>query len=154
MAKKGSRLREFEKTHRVLDISAAQESRKEKKKLMQNTKLAAAAEVAAEKSGKPVKLIRLAAVAVLVTVIVLVSLSVKNIIELKAEEEAVANRNQELLQTKEDLLLTLDNVNSDEYIEEQARKELHLAKGNELIFYFPENWDKKHSSEEESEKNE
>jgi cell division protein FtsB len=39
---------------------------------------------------------------------------------------------------KEELTLQLENVNSDEYIEEQARKELKLMKGNELIFYFTE----------------
>ena len=75
---------------------------------------------------------------------VMVSLSVKNIFDLKEEEAALQERNSELIHLKEDLLMTLDNVNSDEFIEEQARKELKLAKGNELIFYFPDDWEAKH----------
>jgi cell division protein DivIC len=83
-------------------------------------------------------------VAVIIVFAVMVSLSVKSIFDLKAEEAALQERNSELIHLKEDLLMTLDNVNSDEFIEEQARKELKLAKGNELIFYFPDDWEAKH----------
>ena len=148
MAKKGNRLREFEKTHRVLEISSAQESRKQKKKEKAEKAAAeiASADEQADQStaGRHINWVRLVGVAVIVVFAVMVSLSVKNIFDLKEEEAALQERNSELIHLKEDLLMTLDNVNSDEFIEEQARKELKLAKGNELIFYFPDDWEAKH----------
>ena len=74
----------------------------------------------------------------------MVVMSVKNIFDLKEEERALKQRNEELIQLREELLMELNNVNSREYIEEQARKELKLVKGNELIFYFPDDWEAKH----------
>ena len=141
MAKKGNRLREFEKTHRVLDISSAQKSRKLKKKEKAEK---AEAQAGQSTAGRHINWIRLVGVAVIIVFAVMVSLSVKNIFDLKEEEAALQERNSELIHLKEDLLMTLDNVNSDEFIEEQARKELKLAKGNELIFYFPDDWEAKH----------
>lgn len=163
MAKKGSRLREFEKNHRVLDISTAQESRKLKKK-EKKTRLAAAEAVTADStegnrsgsghgngsgqdSSKRINWVRLVGTVVLVAFLVMGGLSVKNILDLKEEEATLKERNLQLLQIKEELLMTMENVNSEEIIEEQARRELKLVKGNELVFYFPEDWEleKKHS---------
>lgn len=163
MAKKGSRLREFEKNHRVLDISTAQESRKLKKK-EKKTRLAAAEAVTADStegnrsgsghgngsgqdSSKRINWVRLVGTVVLVAFLVMGGLSVKNILDLKEEAAALKERNLQLLQIKEELLMTMENVNSEEIIEEQARRELKLVKGNELVFYFPEDWEleKKHS---------
>lgn len=148
MAKKGNRLREFEKTHRVLDISSAQENRKQKKKEKAEKASAemdsAGAKAEQKTADRHINWVKLAGVAVIIVFAVMVSLSIKNIFDLKEEEAALQERNSELILLKEELLMTLDNVNSDEFIEEQARKELKLAKGNELIFYFPENWEAKH----------
>lgn len=163
MAKKGSRLREFEKNHRVLDISTAQENRKLKKK-EKKTRLAAAEAVTADStegnrsgnghgnssgqdSSKRINWVRLVGTVVLVAFLVMGGLSVKNILDLKEEEEDLKERNLQLLQIKEELLMTMENVNSEEFIEEQARRELKLVKGNELVFYFPKDWEleKKHS---------
>jgi cell division protein FtsB len=148
MAKKGNRLREFEKTHRVLDISSAQASRKQKKKEKAEKAEAeitsADTQAGQSTAGRHINWVRLVGVAVIIVFAVMVSLSVKNIFDLKEEEAALQERNSELIHLKEDLLMTLDNVNSDEFIEEQARKELKLAKGNELIFYFPDDWEAKH----------
>ena len=148
MAKKGNRLREFEKTHRVLDISSAQESRKKKKKekaeMAEAETASANVQAGQETAGRHTNWVKLIGVAVIIVFAVMVSLSVKNIFDLKEEEAALQERNRELTLIKEDLMMKLDNVNSDEFIEEQARKELKLAKGNELIFYFPDDWEAKH----------
>ena len=151
MAKKGNRLREFEKNHRVLDISTAQEARKkkkERKKIFTETEAAAETEPAAavsdEKGSRTrINWVRLVGLTVAVIFIIMVAASVKNIFDLKEEERQLQKRNAELLQLREELLLKLENVNSDEFIEEQARKELKLVKGNELIFYFPDDWEGK-----------
>lgn len=90
-------------------------------------------------------------VAVVTVFLLMVAVSVKNIFDLKEEERALLQRNEELLQLKEELLMELNNVNSDEYIEEQARKELKLVKGNELIFFFPDDWEKKSAENKKDE---
>ncbi len=151
MAKKGARLREFEMNHRVLDISAAQEARKKKKEKNRilPEKIAAdagtyekVAEAAGERAeGKRSSWMKLISMAVVAVFILMVVMSIKNIFDLKEEESVLMQRNEELLQLKEELLMELDNVNSKEYIEEQARKQLKLVKGNELIFYFPDDWE-------------
>ena len=156
MAKKGNRLREFEKNHRVLNISTAQEERKKKKEKKKTVEAAAGMESAAavsdgktEKKKKTrINWVKMVGLTVAAVFIVMVAMSVKNIVGLQEEEKTLLEKNAELLQLKEELLLQLDNVNSDEFIEEQARKELKLVKGNELIFYFPDDWEVK---EEESE---
>ena len=75
-------------------------------------------------------------------------MSVKNIFELKDEEAALREKKAELTRMKEELTLRLDNVNSDEFIEEEARKTLKLVKGNELIFFFPEDMELNRNEEE------
>ena len=65
-------------------------------------------------------------------------MSVKNIFDLKAKEDVLLDKQAELKNLKEELTMELENVNSDEYIEAQARKSLKLVKGNELIFFFSE----------------
>lgn len=149
MAKKGTRLREFEKNHRVLNISEEQEARKKRKETTKASK--AVKEVKAVKVVKEVAdespknrrhLVKLIGSAVVIIFILMVVMSIKNIFDLREEESALKQRNEELLQLKEELNMELDNVNSKEYIEEQARKELKLVRGNELIFYFPDDWEK------------
>lgn len=105
----------------------------------------AAAETSAEKAAQGAaqgkgrsRLVRLAGLGISLIFIFIVGMSVKNIYDLKEQEAAVMDRHEELLQMKEELTLQLENVNSDEFIEEQARRELKLIKGNELIFYFTE----------------
>ena len=141
MAKKGSRLREFEKNHRVLDISTAQEERKKKKK--ERKKAAEAKSSVNSGAGKRrrIRWVRLIGLIAAAVIFIIVVRSALNVMDLKEEEAAQQERHTELLNIKEELLMAVDNVNSDEFIEEQARKELKLVKGNELIFFFPENWE-------------
>lgn len=154
MAKKGNRLREFEKSHRVLNISSAQEERKKKKERKKIVEAAADSEAAAAvsdvntKKKTRINWVKLVSLTVVIVFIVMVGMSVQNIFSLQEEEKELMAKNAELLQLKEELLLQLNNVNSDEFIEEQARKELKLVKGNELIFYFPEDWEVKEEKNE------
>lgn len=170
MAKKGNRLREFEKNHRVLDISTAQEARRKKKEkkgilsgkgngipaetdaaaVAAESSAASAAASGGGTSGKRRHLVKLIGMVVVVIFVLMVVMSVKNIFDLKEEERALKQRNEELIQLREELLMELNNVNSREYIEEQARKELKLVKGNELIFYFPDDWDEKVAEKKDS----
>ncbi len=150
MAKKGARLREFEKNHRVLDISTAQKARKKKKAETAADSDTAAADSAAGKTRYRFNWIRITVLAVLIVFILMVILSVNNIYSLKEEESQLKQKNEELLQLKEELMMELDNVNSREYIEEQARKQLKLVKGNELIFFFPDDWEESAAAKEKN----
>ena len=75
----------------------------------------------------------------------------KNIYDLKAREADLQKENQKLEQMKEELTVELENVNTDEYIEEKARRELKLIRPNELVFYFPDDFQLKQEEEKESE---
>jgi len=140
MAKKGSRLREYEKNNRVLNISGAQEARQKKK----------SEKAAAEGSGSPedrsgrkqvrINWVRTGSLLIALAFVVVTALSVKNIFDLKEREAGLLEEKERLTMIKEELQMQFDHIDSDEYMEEQARRQLHLVKGNELIFYFPENF--------------
>lgn len=148
MAKKGSRLREFEKNNRVLDITGAQQARKqkrrsdkEKKAVLRDDQIPTKKDAIQTNDGnkkKKVGWVKLIGIAISFVFIVIVGMSVKNIFDLKAKEDVLLDKQAELKNLKEELTMELENVNSDEYIEAQARKSLKLVKGNELIFFFSE----------------
>ena len=60
------------------------------------------------------------------------------IIKLNQEREEAEARKQELLNNKEELLAQYEDINSAEYIERLARRDLKLVKANELLFILPE----------------
>ena len=138
MAKKGSRLREFEKNHRVLDITSAHKERQKKKssrKPQEEKK-----EDIANKKKRRVSWVRVIGLAVCAVFLLVVGISVMNIYDLKEREADLQKENQKLEQIKEELTVELENVNTDEYIEEKARRELKLIRPNELVFYFPDDF--------------
>ena len=154
MAKKGSRLREFEKNHRVLDITTAQQERQKKKSTRKPQEEKRTDTDTAESGNKKkcrVSWVRVIGLAVCVVFLLVVGISVKNIYDLKAREADLQKENQKLEQMKEELTVELENVNTDEYIEEKARRELKLIRPNELVFYFPDDFQLKQEEEKESE---
>jgi len=58
--------------------------------------------------------------------------------ELQKEKQVQEEKNKELARTKEDLANEMENINSDEYLEEMARKDLKLVKSGELVYILPE----------------
>ena len=60
------------------------------------------------------------------------------IIKLNQEREEAEARKQELLNYKEELLAQYEDINSAQYIERLARRDLKLVKANELLFILPE----------------
>ena len=60
------------------------------------------------------------------------------IIQLSQELEDAQAKNQQLQNTKEDLLAEYEHVSSEQYIERVARRDLKLVRGNELLFIMPE----------------
>ena len=137
MAKKGNRLREFEKNHRVLDISTAQAERQKKRVKTKEKK------VQENNDGKKkirISWVKITGLVICTIFIFVVGISVKNIYDLKGRQASLEEENHKLQQEKEELSMELENINSDEYIEEKARRELKLIKSNELVFYFPDHF--------------
>ena len=153
MAKKGSRLREFEKNHRVLDISGAQRERREKKsgRRQQEEAEASAENAENKKKRRKISWVRITGLAVCTVFLLVVGISVKNIYDLKGREADLQKENQKLEQIKDELTVELENVNTDEYIEEKARRELKLIRPNELVFYFPDDFHLQKENKKESE---
>lgn len=65
-------------------------------------------------------------------------LSVKNIITLHNENRDLKEENQVLIDERDNLKLELNNVNTSEFIEEQARRQLKLVSPGEILFILPE----------------
>ncbi len=75
----------------------------------------------------------------LVIIIVLLSGAyVRNIVKLEIEHHQLVEQNQKLKEERRQLRIELKNVNSREYIEDQARKQLRLVNPDEILFVFPD----------------
>ena len=90
------------------------------------------------------------AAALIILVIAYFAMSGIKIIRLNQEREEAEARKQELLNTKEELMAQYENINSAQYIERLARRDLKLVKANELLFILPDDIQK----ENEDDKNE
>ncbi len=135
MRKKNSNLREYEKNNRVINIPKAQEERR--------SRLEEQKEYQKKRQKKRVK-VNYGRVIIIVIVICLLAyfgVYAVKIMKLDKERDAVNAENKKLEQSKARLELTLENINTPDYIEEQAREELKLIKPNELLFIFPDSTD-------------
>ena len=75
-------------------------------------------------------------------VLLLLAASVRNIVKLELENRRLKHKQKELIEQRKELKIELRNVNSKEYIEEQARKQLRLVDPDEILFVFPNEKDK------------
>ena len=134
MAKK-SRLHEFEKNNRVINIPQAQDERRER--------LEAAKQKKEGTRRKKIKInyMRLALCILIVVIGASFVVSAVKILQLQGEYNDAKARNEDLTHTKETLEMEFENVKLPEYIENQARRELKLIKPQELLFAFDENED-------------
>jgi len=67
---------------------------------------------------------------------------VVNIVKLTLQRNELQAKNADLIKLKEDLTAETEYINSAEYIEQQARKELKMIKENELLFIISDDNDK------------
>ncbi len=68
-------------------------------------------------------------------------MSAFKIYKLSQEKDEVSAYNAELTKKKASLELKLENINSPDYIESQARSDLRLVKPSELLFIFSDDGD-------------
>ena len=95
------------------------------------------------KSTKKKKRIRINKVRIVVTVIVVVliavvGVSIKNVFDLRAEQDELRAKNKQLASEKASLKEELKNVNDYDYIEEQARIQLKLIRPGEILYVLDE----------------
>lgn len=140
MSKRGKRLREFEKNNRTFNTYEASQKRAEKYSYLEakKKKNSAIEEVqGTEKKKKKAKIVntkRFIFSVIIVIIIASVLVSVINIVKLTIQRNELQAQNAQLIKLKEDLTSELEYINSAEYIEQQARKELKMIKENELLF--------------------
>jgi len=81
---------------------------------------------------------KLAMLLVLIAVVAYFVLSAVKILELNKQKAELEEENQKLKETVEDLKLQQETIDSDQYMENLARRQLRLIKGNEILFILPE----------------
>ncbi len=151
MSKKGKRLREFERNNRAYVFTESSERRERKNSTISAKKNLDVSErdeierTKAEKRKKKLKIVnmkRFVASVIIIVFIASVGMSAINIIKLTIQKNELQAKNAELVKMKEDLTAEMDFINSAEYIEQQARKELRMIKENELLFIVGDEEDK------------
>ena len=80
----------------------------------------------------------LSLVIVLIAFALLASMFGRDIVRLKAENRALKRQQLALEQQREELQEELKNANKQEYIREQAKKQLRLLNPGEILFTFEE----------------
>ena len=86
--------------------------------------------------------------AIIIVNLLLSGAYVRNIVKLEIEHHQLVEQNKDLKEQRRRLRIELKNVNSREYIEDQARKQLRLVDPDEILFVFPD--DKKSNSDSSS----
>ncbi len=139
MARK-RRSKKFKRSSRVIDMDAARQQRLEKRQREQievpqeqtttDERKMRRVRALRRKQGRK-RLIVFAAAAILIVVL---SVSVFDIIKLKAEEHEVLKQQEQLKAQQEQLKEDLKEADDEQNIEDQAREKLKLTKPGETVY--------------------
>jgi len=137
--KKKRRSREFKNNSQVIDIEEARQSRKQKREdaagkkyKVRKTKSVVTQRQAGKKARR-----RMVYFVIFLIIIGIIAVSAFNIINLKLTEARTMKEQQALMQQKEKLEKVYSQVNSPEYIEQQARQQLKMIKPGEILYILP-----------------
>lgn len=143
MGKKGKRLREFEKKNR--EFSVRESGKRVRTSSARNDGVV---EFESRKKNSPenekktkktvINVKRFAISAVILIFVVSVGFSSVKLLKLKGEKDSLTEKQESLDQIREELTAELEYIDSEEYIEQQARKNLRLIKKNEILFILSE----------------
>jgi len=138
--RKKRRSKEFKNSSHVIDIEEAREIRKkkreeaaEKKNKGRKTKTVMTERRASKKARR-----RIVYTIILLVIIGVISASVFNIVSLKLNEVKLEKEQEALLQQKARLENELSQMDSLEYIEQQARQQLKMIKPGEILYVLPD----------------
>lgn len=76
-------------------------------------------------------------VVIVIIILLFLVLIAHNVIRLQYEQMQLKKQNEELKEQEKDLRIELENINSKEYIEKEARRQLRLVNPDEILFVFP-----------------
>lgn len=140
MLKKKRRSREYRNNSQVIDIEEARQSRKrkreeaaEKKHKVRKSKSVITERQAGKKARR-----RMVYFVVSLFIVGIITVSAINIIGLKLTETRIEKEQQELLDERAKLERVYSQVNSPEYIEQQARQQLKMIRPGEILYVLPE----------------
>jgi cell division protein FtsB len=138
--KKTRRSREFKNNSQVIDIEEARELRKrkreeaaEKKYKVRKTKSVVTQRQAGKKARR-----RLIYLVIFLAILCVIAASAFNIINLKLTEARTLKEQQDLLAQKARLERIYSQVNSPEFIEQQARQQLKMIRPGEILYVLPD----------------
>lgn len=138
--RKKRRSREFKNNSRVIDIEEARQDRKQrreeaakKKDKVRKTKSVITERQAGKKARR-----RVVYLVIFLVIIGIVAVSVFNIISLKLTESRIMKEQKELTEQKARLERIYSQVNSPEYIEQQARQQLRMIRPGEILYVLPD----------------
>ena len=138
--KKIRRSREWRKNNQLIDFEKAKELRKQNRDAIIKTQLEAEAEKA-EAPSQRIKTKKGRArnlyAGVMVIIIAIIGVSVFNVLTVNSQLEEVLAERRALIAERERLIYMLQNVDSDEFIEHQARASLRMIMPGEIYFIVP-----------------
>ncbi|MEF9921832.1 MAG: septum formation initiator family protein [Anaerovoracaceae bacterium] len=136
MRKRKGRIRDFERNNRAVDFDEAREERLNRLEVARQKKSSQPKDEPSERGSK--KKVRFNKVRVIIAVIILtliavVGMSIKDVVDLRLEQDELKSKNELLKDEKDNLQAELENLDSYDYIEEQARIQLRLIKPGEIL---------------------
>jgi cell division protein FtsB len=144
LKKKKRRSREFKNSSQIIDIEEARQIRRQKredasKKKDKERKTKSA--VTERQAGKKARR-RMVYFVIFLVMVGMIAVSAFNIVSLKLAEARTLKEQQELMEEKARLENIFSQVNSPEYIEQQARQQLKMIRPGEILYVLPENNEK------------
>ena len=134
--RKISRSREFRKSNQVIDFEKAREARREKREAL--AKITQKQEGTSKRSTYKINRKRGIYTAIMLIIIAVIGVSILNIISVNDNYKEVLAEKENLETEKERLTYELENADSEEYIEHQARMMLKMIKPGEIYYVVPE----------------
>lgn len=140
LKRKKRRSREFKNNSRVIDIDEARQRRKQKREEAAEKKYKVRKKKSVVTQRQAVKKARRRMVyfVIFLAILGIIAASVFNIISLKLTEAKTMKEQQALLEQKARLEKVYSQVNSPEYIEQEARQQLKMIKPGEILYVLPE----------------
>lgn len=137
---KKRRSRAFKENNQIINFEDEREKRREKRKQLSDKKKSGQesepSSVSSRRAAKRVKR-RLLYVAVTALVIGIIAFSVYNVVTLRIERAEAEAAKIALEKEQAKLKKEYSLIDSDEYIEEKARENLHMVRPGEMIYVLP-----------------
>lgn len=138
MAKK-RRSRQFKDKNQVIDIEHARHERRKRRNeaVKVRKKVKVAAPVSKRRATKSARR-RLIYLAIILGLLAVIAFTAFHLLGLQKEIKAADEQKQVLEKEKSRLENELNQVNSQDYVEDKARSELHMIKPGETIYVAPQ----------------